>query len=270
MINYNELLIKLKPVLNKLFYLNLSEIQVEDLESKIGKAFPEYYRNFLKYFGYQQDFVTGLFTDHYSFVEFNEELQQYEGLENYIMIGDNEGQDFWMIRVDDPKDLTIYNWVNGEIEITGLTFLELINNNVHNRLDSTKKWHNNDQKSWYTQFAIQTNNEDLIYSTIPIKRSTEWSFDECRESGVNTYHALAQLLNKEIQVSKLTHDSWESTIYLFNWNEPINTIRQQSNIKDWESSLNQKFENFRLINFGIFAMDQVPLEYTDLNRKIMT
>lgn len=246
--------------MDKVFYWGLSEAQIEDLEIKTGKAFPDYYRDFLKHFGHQQDLVAGLFTNKHSFLEYNDELQQAKGLENYIMIGDNAGLDFWMLRVDDPTDLTIYNWVNAEIEITGLTFLELINNSLHSRLDASKKWDSNDQKSWFTQFAIQTNDEDLIYTTIPMKRSTDWSFDEHNESGVHAYQAVAQLLNKEIPVTKLVHDSWKSTVYLFNWDEPISAMRQQSNIKEWESSLSQKFEDFKLIEFGVFATGQLPME----------
>ena len=66
---YLDIKRQLEPFKDRVFYYGLTEIEVTDIEQKIGKAFPIYFREFLKVFGVRQDFVFGLLRREIDFIE---------------------------------------------------------------------------------------------------------------------------------------------------------------------------------------------------------
>ena len=84
MIEFQNILEQIKSVENQVFYIGLTDDEVKNLEFKINKQFPTYYREFLKTFGFQQDLVKGLFTNVDEFLEHNGYLEEYG--EHYVRL----------------------------------------------------------------------------------------------------------------------------------------------------------------------------------------
>lgn len=255
MLEFQNILEQIKSVENQVFYIGLTDDEVKNLEFKINKQFPTYYREFLKTFGFQQDLVKGLFTNVDEFLEHNGYLEEYGDYENYLNIGDNDGENIWLIRTDDATNFTIYNIEDDELEEWNLSFEEMMHHAIMMRTDKDTLWESNEKKFWSVQFIINTNDEDLIYKTIPLIRKTDWKLDEVSEANVTSYNAEASLLNKTITIDKSQHPDWEYSMFSFDWYEQITITKNHSSIKEWEELLKQKFENFSLVDYGVFHAD---------------
>lgn len=252
--DYNKVEEAVRSIEDIVFYIGLSHDEVTSIEQKIGKNLPVYFFDFLTKFGFQQDLVRGLFSDEESFIEHNSYLDESEDLEKYVMIGDNGGEDFWMLRIDDPTDLTIYNWVDDEVECTEMTFLSLFDYEIGLRKEPGILWDTNDQKCWNTQFIIKTNDESLIYETIPLVLKADWSKQEVLDSGVVSYESVASLLGKDIVFSKSNCEAWDYTLYSFDWQEPLSQTKKYSHVKEWQSLLLHAFGEDCLVDMGFFPL----------------
>src|SRR5688572_19266350 len=106
---YENIKQQLEPYKDIVFYYGLTEPEVTVIETKIGKSFPVYFREFLKAFGVRQDFVFGLMNIECAFYQ-NAGYLPEEVKKSYILIGDNGGEDFWLLNTEDENDHAIYEW----------------------------------------------------------------------------------------------------------------------------------------------------------------
>jgi len=248
MIHFNTIQEQLQDLDNQVFYSGLSEIEIQELQDNLQKKFPSYYYTFLQIFGFQQDFVEGLFINKALFLEHNQSMEDSDELRNYLMIGDNSGEDFWMIRTDDETDLTLYNWIDDEIEETGLTFADLIQHALEMRTDKNTFWETNENKYWNVQFEMKTTNENLLFDILGLVKKSNWKvIDEeisCSSMEVMSHDTLATILRKENTHTKIP-------TYTLSWSEPLLEIKNQAQIKNWENLLSKNLIDYTLSDFGI-------------------
>lgn len=249
MINYQDIKERVKAVGDKVFYIPMTEAEVANLEQEVGIAFPAYYRDFLLTFGMQQDFVQGLFTDVSDFLEQNSYLQ--EAVPNYLMIGDNGGEDYWILRTEKVNSQRIFNWVDDEIEKTDFTFEELVTHALEQLEEEDVLLLDNSEKSWCVQFAITTKDEEALYQALPLKLTSKWTLSEQSEAGVDEYIAQAVLNGEAIEMSRLTYGSGSTPTYFIDYKESLDSVKKQGQIKQWTTVLEAKFPEFNLVDYGV-------------------
>jgi len=172
---YTQLEKQLEEYHNIVFYKGLSEEAITTIEKDINKRFPFYFREFLKTFGVMQDFVFGLMTSKDRFYSQNDlpkEIQQ-----SYILIGDNGGEDYWLLNTEDESDTNIYDWESwntGEIKKLSFDFTTLLKDSISKLSDSSTYRIANEDKYWSVQFSISTNDANDIFLAILIKMVGDW------------------------------------------------------------------------------------------------
>lgn len=253
MINYDKILQQLTPYKDIVFYYGLTEDAILEIEQKIHTRFPSYFREFLKIFGVRQDWVFELITDENTFIKRTAYLpQQIRDL--YVLVGENGGEDFWLLNARDERDTDIYEWYDGEITNLGFNFESLLERNIFKLSNKETSRESNESKSWCVQFSIPTNNEPKIYSTIPLKIIREWELREITPAKVYCYETTAKLVDKTISFRKSEFSGWSSPSYYFDLKEPVSQFGQYSLIKEIDAKLKEAFPKYKLIDYGILPL----------------
>ncbi|WP_121967168.1 SMI1/KNR4 family protein [Myroides sp. N17-2] len=253
MINYQEIRKRLRPMQDVVFYIPLSEDEVVELEKVIGFDFPDYYREFLLHFGFQQDFVPGLFTSKEEFIEQNGYLK--ESMADYLMIGDNGGEDFWVLRTEKVRSQRVFNWIGDTVEKTDFNFEDLIDYALEQLEDFDIEFLNNADKSWCVQFAITTTDEASLYSTLPLVADGEWKSLGKSDAGVDESIRDIKLNNQPMSLRRLNYDEWSAPTYFIDYKESIDSVMRHGLIKQWTAILKDKYPEFDLIDYGILPTD---------------
>jgi len=250
---YIDIKQQLETFKDKVFYYGLTETEVKDIEQKIGKSFPIYFREFLKVFGVRQDFVFGLLSREIDFIERNSYLPT-EIKKSFILIGDNGGEDFWLLNLENQNDTNLYewqHWLDGEVVKLGHNFETLIKESISKLSNKEIRSETNDKKSWCVQFAIPTDNEQNIYKTIPLTQIGDWELKEVSPAQVHCFETMAKLEDKIIKLTRQEYEGWDKPTYYFNLKEPVNQYGKQSLIKEIDSKLKMAFPKYKLIDYGI-------------------
>jgi len=251
-----DIQLKLEPLKDYTFYKGLTDPELIHLESQIGKPFPGYFREFLKAFGFRQDFIFGLLTREMDFVNKNSYLPT-EIKDSFIVVGDNGGEDFWLLRTDEESDSNLYewqHWLNGEIVKLGYDLETLIHKNIKKLSRKRKTLAKNDQKFWSVQFSIPTKDEEAIYKTIPLKLVEDWSLKSISPANVYHFEANALLNGNEIIFTKLEYEGWESPRHFFDYEVPLREIDNGSLINVMDEKLKKVFPEYKLIDYSILPI----------------
>jgi len=129
-IDYAEILKQLEPYKDKVFFLPMEGSEIDELERRVNCKFPRYFRDFLVTFGLKQDVVWGILESENDF-ERAANILPDEVRELYVQIGDNGGEDVWLLNTSDHADLNIYeyeHWKEGAIVALDMNFNTLISN----------------------------------------------------------------------------------------------------------------------------------------------
>ncbi|ACU60960.1 SMI1/KNR4 family protein [Chitinophaga pinensis] len=255
-ISYDKILEELYPFRDYVFYYGLSDSELTDLEQSIAQKFPDYYRDFLKLFGVRQDFVFGLLSRESDFVSAACNLP-IDIRDKYVVVGDNGGEDYWLLNALDYSDTGIYewqHWLEGDVVRMEHDFQELLNQSLSNLSDVQRKLVKNDDKSWCVQFSIKTNEEQKIYSSIPLVLSQEWTYTGISSANVHSFKAAAELGQKNIMFKRLEYAIWDSPRYFFDLREPVSQFGQYSLIKEIDAKLKAAFSGYNLIDYGILSL----------------
>lgn len=253
---YIDIKRQLEPFKDKVFYYGLTETEVINIEQKIGKTFPIYFREFLKAFGVRQDFVFGLLMREIDFIERTNYLPE-EIKKSFILIGDNGGEDFWLLNTVNQSDTNLYewqHWLYGEVVKLGYDFETLLKENISKLSDTEANSVTNDKKSWCVQFSIPTDSEEKIYSTIPLILIQDWELKEISSAQVHCYETKAKLADKVVEFKRQEYVGWSLPRYYFNLKEPVNEFGKQSLIKDLDNKLQKAFPKYKLIDYGILPL----------------
>jgi hypothetical protein len=235
----------------------LSETEVKEIELILNRVLPHYYREFLLRIGLKQDVVWGL----------NDSINDFDPLQdflpngqakNFFRFGHNGGEDYWLLRSDDPSDRTIYEYEyygDGEIKSLGKTFDELLDEAILLLTENKDKLVDNSQKVWAVQFSIDTDGVTQIIESLGKEFECNLSREICKtevsSAGVICSEGSILLQGQEIPIKKQEYKSWETASYYFNWREPVEVMNTNSLIKRIENRLKSDGLKVTLIDYGV-------------------
>jgi len=127
-VTIDKFLEKLTPFESKVVISPLNEVEVNSIETILDRRLPEYYREFLLSIGLKQDVIWGLNDRISDFKPLDDFLPNGEA-EKFFRFGNNGGEDYWLLRNDDPNDRTIYEYdyyCDYEIKSLKKTFDDLL------------------------------------------------------------------------------------------------------------------------------------------------
>lgn len=255
---FQEIQQQLIPYQDKVYYHGVPEAEIADLEQQLARPLPGYFREFLGIFGFHQDIVFGLYYRTGDLIERAKYLPE-EIQERYILIGDNGGEDFWLLRADDHNDTEVYEWQywpGGEIVPLGFTFQELIQRSADQLAKRADTLVANEDKRWAVQFSIKTNDEDAIYSAIPLQRITDWELDSVSPAGVYSYDAEGVLAGIGLSLTKQAYAGWEAPIYYFELRQALDHAENPSLIRLLDGKLKPVFPGYSLVDYGILSFPE--------------
>ncbi|MDR0228443.1 MAG: SMI1/KNR4 family protein [Flavobacteriaceae bacterium] len=261
-INYESFLKDIQPFEEYLFYKSLTEQEVISLEAEASCTLPQYYREFLLHFGFYQDLISGLFTTKEEWLEQNGYLHEAE--ENYVMIGDNGGEDFWLLRTDDVQDRKVYNWVDDEVEETGLTFDDLLAKCLRDVADDDLIKLTNNKKVLRAHLSVSTDQESELIDKLGIEFIENWeedvpNFEDMRDylkdQQITIYTTNAKLNGSLISIKKECSQKTNRTVYTFDYTETLSVLRTNSKMALYKSIVEEQFNNSSFNLYGIYNAD---------------
>lgn len=261
-IDYQLFLKEVAPYDGYLFYKPLTQDEVAELEASISNVLPQYYKEFLLHFGIYQDLIYGLFANKEEWIEQNGYL--YEAEQNYVMIGDNGGEDFWLLRTDDTQDRKVYNWVDDEIEETGFTFDDFLARCLNNLKDDSFIQLNNNEKVLRAHLSVSTDQESELIDRLGIELIENWvedvpNFEDMRDylrdQKITIYTINAKLNDSLISIKKECNQMTNRTVYTFDYTETLSVLRANSKMALYKSIVEEQFSHSSFNLFGIYNAD---------------
>lgn len=261
-IDYKLFLKEILPFEDYLFYKPLTQDEVAELEASISNVLPQYYKKFLLHFGIYQDLIYGLFANKEEWIEQNGYL--YEAEQNYVMIGDNGGEDFWLLRTDDIQDRKVYNWVDDEIEETGFTFDDFLARCLNNLKDDSFIQLHNNEKVLRAHLSVSTNQESELIDSLGIELIENWvedvpNFEDMKDylkdQQISIYTINAKLNDSLISIKKECNQMTNTTVYTFDYTETLSVLRTNSKMALYKSIVEGQFSHSSFNLFGIYNAD---------------
>ena len=105
-LDINQIRALLSPHEGNYVAFGLSQDKIDQLERKVGQSFPPYYRAYLGLLGLKQDVIFGLLERETDFIPLDDFLPPEQGM-RFFRIGDNGGEEDWLLRSDKPSDSQI-------------------------------------------------------------------------------------------------------------------------------------------------------------------
>lgn len=248
---------KLSDFKDKVTISPLSETEVNEIERILDRELPTYYRDFLLQVGLKQDVVWGL----------NDRVNDFDPLEDFLpdgeskrffRFGNNGGEDYWLLRNDDPSDKTIYEYdyyCNFEIKSLNKTFHDLLNESIWQLTENQDQLTINSDKVWAVQFSIDTNNESNIIESLKTEFNCEIAnevmYTETSPAKVVCSVGKITLQGIEIPLKKQEYEGWETASFYFDWKESVTDMKENSLIKRIEKNLIRSGLKVTLIDYGI-------------------
>ncbi|MDN5215081.1 SMI1/KNR4 family protein [Fulvivirgaceae bacterium BMA12] len=248
---------KLKDFGSKVTISPLTEVEVTRIETILNRKLPGYYREFLLKVGLKQDVVWGLIERIEDFDPLEDFLPEGES-KRFFRFGHNGGEDYWLLRNDDPNDKTIYEYdYYGDYEIKSLnkTFDDLLDEASQQLVENQDKLVDNSRKVWAVQFSIATNDENEIIDALKdefgciLSKGIENT--EVSPAGVICSEGKIELHRREILLKKQEYKDWETALYYFDWRESVSEMNTNSLIKRIEKQLKTNGLKVTLIDYGI-------------------
>jgi hypothetical protein len=260
MIDFNGLLQELQPYSDKFYYTPILEEEIIAAENKLGITFPKYFKQFLRVFGLQQDLVFGLYDSLDAIISCAEGLPN-EIAKNYIPFGDDGGEEI-LLTNQNPDDTKIYHFEYGFIDEEGIVewrydFENLILASAEKLKLEYENLPLNTKKSWAVQFIMHTHNESLILETLNAQLAKEWDEPEVSSANVYSYKNVLIYEEKSYSFSRSEYSGWDTPMYAFNMQEPLDKIDLDSLIKKTDKKLKVSFEKYAMVNYGILAFGDV-------------
>lgn len=256
----NEIVQGLGPYAEIVFYHGLSEAEIRDVERKINVTFPDYYFDFLSKIGIQQDFIWAL-PSRIDEIENVDDIlpEAYAG--KFFRFADNGGEDYWLLRHDDPKDHTIYEYdhhCNFDVVSMSMSFEDLLRKGLEELKQGYPPRFPNSLKKWCVEFSIETNNLSALVNALHevgciLKESPQ--LKEFHSSGVKSFEGKFEMMGIEIEINKSSFEGRSTDSFWFNWAEPIANIKGDSTIKKINNALKVSGLNYTMCDFGIMKID---------------
>lgn len=260
MTTIDKILENLKPYEDKVVINPLSDEEIGIIQSKFKKRIPKYFVEFLSKIGLKQDFIFGINDGVNRFEDLSEFIQSG----NYFRFGDNGGEDYWLLKFEDENDRTIYEYdfyCDFEIISVGKTFDELLLEGLEYVKSRYEKLASNNLKDWCVQFSVETGSGKLLESELGkhIKANLikEPEYVETSPADVKCYEGVIEIEGKKLLLKKQTYKGWNSPSLYFNWQEPVEEMKNSSIIKKIDKALSNCALKHVLIDYGIMNREEL-------------
>ena len=252
---------RLKEFDSKVFFSPIKESEAREIERRLNRKLPQYYREFLMTIGLKQDVIFGLIDKVSDFDPLIDFLPKGQA-KNHFRFGDNGGEDYWLLRSDDFSDHNIYEYEyygDGKIKSIGKTFEDLLSESYSLLKMNKDRLVDNSKKVRSVQFSIDTDNFDQIIQSLRnefrCSVSREIGNMQVSSAGVITSNGTITLEGIETLIKKQEYNDWKTASYYFNWNESVHEINTNSIIERVEATLRNDGLNVTVIDYGIRVLD---------------
>jgi len=248
----DEILMDLVPFMDKVFLCPLTSKEIGELEKIYQRKFPEFYRYFLSRIGIRQDFVWGLLGRKFDFKNISEFISSTD----YFQIGDNGGEDYWLLKFDEEDDKSVYDfdyYCNSEINKINTFDTILIDAFEDVKTNYDKRLYNS-QKGWHVEFSTNTSStkflEKELGKTLDVKVIKE-PLKVVGDSGKDHYEVgIIQINGEKVELKKWIDDRSLS----FNWKEPVENMKSNSLTDKIDSALRECQFKHSMVQYGILPL----------------
>lgn len=246
---------ELKPYKDSVLLTPMSVKDISQLEMQVGQRFPAYYKNFLLNAGINQDVVFG-FIDHVDDFEPLHDFLPEGDSNNYFRIGHNGGEDYWLLRSDDPEDHQVYYFdysLSEKIKPLGKTFEELLAEAIDTiEADDQRKL--NEEKSRVVEVSILTNDEvilfDVFTSVFRSHLQSDFELVGTTKAGVQREEMVFRIGSKEFVLKRNSFPDWPSPRYSLKFKESYKSKDEDTPRVILEKELSSKGIEFSRFDFG--------------------
>ncbi len=253
----------IRPFHHAVVVLPLATGDVEKIERALGNPLPPYYREFLLKVGLKQDVIHGLHNQLSDFDNLDNLLPENRG-HRFFRFGDNGGDDYWLLRIDDPADMTIYRYDQYDTyQIVSMhkTFEQLLLDAVEQlKLNKTRLVENH-RKVWRVQFAVDTgqarNVVDALASVFHCALLADPDELELTADGVSRSDGCIMINDASATLRIQDAPQWGTPSYYFSWEEPVADMIGNSMIRRIEAALLAGGLDTTVIDYGITVKDKV-------------
>lgn len=259
-IDYESLLTALSPYADKVAYVPLSSAEIDHLEDVAGHRFPSFYRDYLRLFGLLQDFVFGLLQTPADFKTTCAYLTKADKA-HYIAIGDNGGEDCWLLRTDATElDNRLYecqHWNEQEIVPLEFSFADLLHTSCQQLRESYTNRLFNHQKSWHAEVSIYTSEEQKLLIALQATLQIPWEQTGISPANVTSFRSTISSPLGTYPLSRLEYPDWETPIYSFHLQDNFVQLQAgDSTIKKIDRILQNVFgKSYILVDYGLLPSD---------------
>jgi hypothetical protein len=248
---------QLIPYTGKIVIHPLLNEEINALEDKVNKKLPDYYKEFLAKVGLKQDVIWGLNDRIKDFVPLDGFLPEDQAYK-FFRFGHDGGEEYWLLRTDDPSDDTIYEFnydTDQSIVNTGRNFKKLLEDAIIKLEKNKHTLVDNALKIWPVQFSIRTMNEQLIINainnSIACKMIRALETTQVSAAGLICAEGEMQVGNVKVKLMKHEHEDWSSPLYYFDWIESIEEMKRDSKVHKILTALRSDKLDVNLVEYGI-------------------
>ena len=257
---WNEIKNQLKFYADRVFYLPLDEIYLKKIEAQIGVKFPEIYFEFLKEFGFTQDFAPEISQSEDSLIDDLDYVT--ECCPDFFPISrDEEADEIWLLKRNTSDDTIFVAPFDDDGDIIptskGFTFKELLTKSLNKIKQEYHSRTENINKVRLCEFKIEIENFNIIINLLNKKLATHWLDrnwkDKYQPNIFDIEVALLEIDGQEIVVERENDE--DGTVYLFEIEEPVNEIIKLNKFQIIKGILEENDIDFDTIDYGIIEIE---------------
>jgi hypothetical protein len=259
---WNEIKNQLKFYADRVFYLPLDEIYLKKIEAQIHIKFPEIYFEFLKEFGFTQDFIPEISQTEDSLVE--DLAYVRECCPDFFPICIDEVSDeIWLLKRDSSDDTIFLAPFDEESDIIptskGFNFRELITRSLNKVKQEYHSRTKNINKVRICEFRIEIDNFNIIINLLNKKLATRWLDrhwkDKYKPNIFGIEVALFEI-DGQIIVIEREDDNDDSTVYFFEIEESVTGLRKLNKGQIIKDILEANDIDFEFTDYGIIEIEE--------------
>lgn len=252
----DEILMDLVPYMDRVFICPADDLEIKKIEEVYGRNLPKYYRYFLSRVGIRQDFIRGLHATRSRY----KDISDFISSRDYFQIGNNGGDDYWLLKFDDENNRTIYEYdyyCNGEILSTTKSFDSIIIDAFEDVKLNYDKKAKNTEKVWCVEFSINTGSPSFLVKELGKDLEVKLLKEPkkiLKDGEIEFENGLLEIEGKEVELKKWVYSNPSLS---FNWKEPVLEMREESVIKKIDLALENCLFSHKLVQYGILKNKEI-------------
>lgn len=253
----DNILKDLVPYMDKVVIHPVSTDQIGEIENRLNKELPKYFKYYLERIGLKQDLVFGLFQ---TTNQFND-VSQFIDSQDYFRFRHNGGEDYWLLKFDDEESRIIYEfdyYANGEILNTGKTFDSILIEAAKEVKNRYPKMISNSDKRWVVEFSMGTGSGKFLekelgkFLNVKLISDPKKIFTEKGEIGYEN-----GFLEIEGETVALKKYHFNGSSLAFDWCEPVEAMKINARIDRIDAALKKCPFKHSMVTYGFLTMEDL-------------